>query len=327
MRMRTASYRRRRQSRTYGSRGGILAVHAILCLAVFFALFGFAWYMYGPFEPLRAAGLPFLGVQAAATAQAAPTPAPTQEQTPEPSASQTALAPQALSYVEVKDIAQGKFKGKLMLVLDPSKIAVGVTPYLQDAGLPLSQLVEAAGAAGGVNAGGFAGYDGTGGLPEGIVIADGKIVFQQSGATTYQVTGLNTENKLVVSSGVTAAQLDGLKLRCAVSAGPALITDGKAATVTDTSEDPRTAIGQAQDGTVLLLVIDGRSEDSAGADLKSVQQILLENGAVTAATLNGGSSTTMNYLGKTLNNPCNISGERSIATAFVVMPGGDGNAG
>lgn len=325
MRMRTSTYKRK-SIRTYGNRAGILAVHAAVCLVVFFVLFGAAWYFFGPFEPLRASGWPVSPMQ---TAQATPTPTPAPSETPQPSASQasTPSAQAALPYVQVRDIAQGNFKGKLMVVSDPSKITVGVTPFLGDVGAPLSGIVQAAGAAGGVNAGSIEGYNGTGGNPEGIVIADGKTVYQQEGKTSFQVTGFGGDNKLVVSAGATFSQIGAMNLRCAVSAGPVLIADGKAAAVTDDSVDPRTAIGQTQDGTVLLLVIDGRQQGNAGADLKSVQQILLQNGASVAVALDGGSSTTMNYLGKTLNSPCNISGERYIATAFLVMPGGESNAG
>ena len=47
---------------------------------------------------------------------------------------------------------------------------------------------------------------------------------------------------------------------------------------------------------------------------------MLKYGAYNAANLDGGSSTTLNYLGKTINTPCDIAGERTIATAFVIMP-------
>ena len=52
---------------------------------------------------------------------------------------------------------------------------------------------------------------------------------------------------------------------------------------------PRTAIGQRKDGTVLLLVIDGRQPGySVGATLRDLQNILYEEGAVIAANLDGG---------------------------------------
>jgi exopolysaccharide biosynthesis protein len=73
-------------------------------------------------------------------------------------------------------------------------------------------------------------------------------------------------------------------------------------------------------GHILLLVIDGRQPQySLGATLVDVQNILFDNGAIVAANLDGGSSTTMYYQGKVINQPCDLLGERFIPTAFVVM--------
>ncbi|HEX2926334.1 MAG TPA: phosphodiester glycosidase family protein, partial [Ruminiclostridium sp.] len=57
-----------------------------------------------------------------------------------------------------------------------------------------------------------------------------------------------------------------------------------------------------------------------GATLKEVQDIMLEHGAVNAANLDGGSSATMYYDGKVVNTPSDALGERTVATAFMVMP-------
>ncbi len=47
---------------------------------------------------------------------------------------------------------------------------------------------------------------------------------------------------------------------------------------------PRTAIGQRGDGSIMLLVIDGRQLfGSVGASLKEVQDLMIEYGAVNAA--------------------------------------------
>jgi exopolysaccharide biosynthesis protein len=81
---------------------------------------------------------------------------------------------------------------------------------------------------------------------------------------------------------------------------------------------PRTAIGQTKDGTVLLLVIDGRQLSSLGATLKDVQDIMLSYGAYNAANLDGGSSTTMVYNGKIINTPSSQYGPRYLPSAFIV---------
>ncbi|MBU3176561.1 phosphodiester glycosidase family protein [Clostridium estertheticum] len=70
----------------------------------------------------------------------------------------------------------------------------------------------------------------------------------------------------------------------------------------------------------MLLTIDGRSVKSLGTTLLDVQNILLQYGAVTASNLDGGSSSTMYYNGKVINNPCDISGERKVVSTFMVLP-------
>ena len=49
--------------------------------------------------------------------------------------------------------------------------------------------------------------------------------------------------------------------------------------------NPRTAIGQREDGSILLVVIDGRQVNSLGASYSDVIELMLEYGAVNAANL------------------------------------------
>ncbi len=83
---------------------------------------------------------------------------------------------------------------------------------------------------------------------------------------------------------------------------------------------PRTAIGQREDGAILMLVIDGRQASSLGATLKDVQDIMLQYDAYTATNLDGGSSTTMYHEGEVINNPANSLGERSVPSILYVEP-------
>jgi exopolysaccharide biosynthesis protein len=114
----------------------------------------------------------------------------------------------------------------------------------------------------------------------------------------------------------------------AVSFGPPLLVNGKS---TITRGDggwgiaPRTAIGQTEDGRVLLLAIDGRNLHSVGATLRDVQDVLKKYGAVNAANLDGGSSTTMVLNGSIINKPSDVLGERAVSTAFLVIPAKEGD--
>jgi exopolysaccharide biosynthesis protein len=223
--------------------------------------------------------------------------------------------------VSIVNIIEPNFKGKLMIVDNPSKVTLGLAPKLGQVGSPLSEIVKFNKAVGGINAGGFLDDNlmGTGASPDGIVIQDGVVKFKQKGLSAFNIIGFNKDNILVIGNSMTLDEISKINLRCAISFGPALILNGKPlVTVGGTSLQPRSAIAQRKDGTVLLLAIDGRESDSAGANYKDVQNVLLKYGAYNAANLDGGSSTTMNYLDKTINNPCDITGERLIATAFLI---------
>ena len=225
--------------------------------------------------------------------------------------------------IEIIDISGKNYKGKLMIVKDPSKVTIGLAPKLGEVGATLSKIVQAYGAIGGINAGGFLddNFLGTGSKPEGIVIENGKIKFIQNELNTFRIIGFNQDNILIVSNSMTLNEIKQSNLRCAISFGPALILNGKPLVVNGGATiAPRSAIGQRKDGAVILLAIDGRQTDSPGANFMDLQEILLKYGAYNAANLDGGSSTTMNFQGKTINKPCDITGERSIASAFIIMP-------
>lgn len=66
-----------------------------------------------------------------------------------------------------------------------------------------------------------------------------------------------------------------------------------------------------------MLVVDGRQPDSIGASFKDLQDVMLAYGAVNAANLDGGSSSTLVYNGEILNN-ISMIGLRKISTAFLV---------
>jgi len=225
--------------------------------------------------------------------------------------------------IEIIDISSSTYKGKLMIVKDPSKVKVSVSAenFGDGKGMKIDEHVEKEGAIAGVNAGGFADENGmgNGGQPLGLVIKDGRVV---SGLETYScVIGFDYEDKLVVGSmkGTEAVERG---LRDAVSFGPVYIVNGKRSEVIGTGGgvNPRTCIGQRADGAVLLLTIDGRQATSLGATHSDCIDILEEYGAVNAANLDGGSSTSMYYDGEIQNVPATVYGPRDIPTAFVVMP-------
>lgn len=115
----------------------------------------------------------------------------------------------------------------------------------------------------------------------------------------------------------------------AISGGQMLVAKGEAVSSLDNSAlEPRTAIGINQNGRyVYLVVVDGRQPFySAGATFAELADLLVEQGAYLAMSLDGGGSSTMVIEGEDgkpviLNSPVDnyIPGrERPVANHFGV---------
>ena len=237
--------------------------------------------------------------------------------------SQIIISGKAEGGIEVVEINEDHFTGKLLLVRDPKRIKLGLAPKLGQTGALLREIVKENKAVGGINAGGFVDDNvmGTGGKPLGVVIDESKLIYSQSGKESFNVIGFNNDNILIVSNSMTLDEIKKSGLRYAISFGPAMIINGEPVVKSDSRIlQPRSAIGQKKDGTVMLLAIDGRQLSSKGATYEDLRNVLLKYGAYNAANLDGGSSTTLVYKGRTINNPCDILGERSIPSAFLIMP-------
>ena len=223
--------------------------------------------------------------------------------------------------IEIVDVFGPLYKGRMMIVKDPSRVVVGTCDRFDPSarGLTLLEIVEKYGAVGGVNGGRFTdsmGF-GKGGCPVGIVCSQGKLVFGDLNAT-YEVYGFDKNNKFVIGK-MTGQEAIDRGIRDAVTFGPALVVNGKAV-AGGSGLNPRTAIGQRADGSVLLLVIEGRQTNSLGATYSDLVNIMLEFGAVNAANLDGGMSSSMVYDGKEISTNDSNSGVRDIPTAFIIMP-------
>jgi len=82
---------------------------------------------------------------------------------------------------------------------------------------------------------------------------------------------------------------------------------------------PRTAVGIRSDGTVLLVVVDGRQEGySAGMSLPELTDLLLELGSLNAINLDGGGSTTLVTERGIANRPSDAD-ERPVSNALLVL--------
>ena len=151
-----------------------------------------------------------------------------------------------------------------------------------------------------------------------VFIQDGELV---SGSLDdyNSVIGFNEQNKLIVGN-MTGRQALEYGLRDAVTFKPIFIVNYVPVEVTGTGGgvNPRTVIGQREDGAVLLLVIDGRQTTSLGASYSDCIDIMTQYGAMNAANLDGGSSSVMVYDGQIINNVVSMNGDRKVPTAFIV---------
>ncbi len=223
--------------------------------------------------------------------------------------------------IEFIGITGANYRGILMVVQDPFRVFVGTPDSYGGAGLTLEQMITKYDALAGINGGGF--YDpgggGNGGTPDGIVITNGDLIWGNNG-TQSNVIGIDADGILHVG-WMSAQEALNRKIQWACSFGPALIVNGEAQTssaITSSGVNPRTAIGQRADGAILLLVVDGRQITSLGATYEDLIGIFLEHGAVNAANLDGGSSSSMIYQGEAMNINASVIGTRPLPTAFLV---------
>lgn len=117
-------------------------------------------------------------------------------------------------------------------------------------------------------------------------------------------------------------------VRHVLCGGPRLVTGGVASPAHGGFPDalrerrhPRTAVGVAADGSVLLAVVDGRwPEHGLGMTLLELARELQALGAVDAVNLDGGGSTTLVVGGAVANRPSDESGERPVSDALAAFP-------
>ena len=152
----------------------------------------------------------------------------------------------------------------------------------------------------------------------------------------YRDTGAGNEDLVIYADGsmeiiseddVSAEELLENGAWQVFSFGPALITDGTVS-VSEGEEvgqamasNPRTAIGILGEGHYVMVVSDGRSEESEGLTLYELAQFMDSLGAETAYNLDGGGSSTMVFNGELINHPTtsgNSVKERSVSDIVYI---------
>lgn len=253
--------------------------------------------------------------------------------------------------IRIENVYGDTYNAYVMLIRDPASVYMATSSDKFSTSIPGERIhnqIVKEGAIAAINAGAF--YDnGTsssvvGSVPEGLVVAGGEVVWNSGAAPKEGFVGFNKDNIMIVAKTMTADQAKQLNIRDGCCFGPVLIMDGvvnQEAYNEPSGWNPRTAIGQRADGTVIFLCIDGRQAGSLGGSYADIIDIMVEYGAVNACNLDGGSSTVMLYKDTQglydseskpwdndivmINNYSLLQKEpRRMPTFFMVRPGSEG---
>lgn len=230
--------------------------------------------------------------------------------------------------VLINDIEQGivvlkvktsNYVGRLVLIDDPSRVYITATDYKNSRGEFICDYLEKEDAVIGMNASGFHDPGGTsvGGVVTAQCIAQGE--YWGTYSSKYITVGFDKDDRLVVGE---FSDWEEHNMRDAFQYHPALIINGDK--VIEGSSgwglQPRSVIGQAENGVVMFFVVDGRQVGySLGATMGDCADVLEEYGAVNAGACDGGSSSVLAYEGEILNEPStNMPTGRYLPNAWVV---------
>lgn len=242
--------------------------------------------------------------------------------------------------IEIHKVSGNNFEGTMMIVNDPSKISLATTYPWSEYGKELDKLVAENNAIAGINGGLYYSDANKGGRPLGVTVSNGEIQDMSLGANGLHLIGFDEDNilRIIDISNMNRNEIETLitteKIRDAVSFQEEasdknnhfvkLIINGEKRELNGmgSGANPRTAIGQREDGSVLLLVTDGRGKNGhLGATAADLIEIMSEYGAINAANIDGGSSSTMYYNGEYLMDSVTFYYSNSswrLPTAFIV---------
>lgn len=141
-------------------------------------------------------------------------------------------------------------------------------------------------------------------------IEPGTYVISAHGVAKGYFVGVKNGDKISVTETLGNSQAD--QMKTVVTGGPLLIENGyvnvrvkeeKIPGDIANGRSPRTALGLKKDGSIILLVVDGRSESSCGMTLTELANYLIKLGAFEALNFDGGGSSEMVINGRIVNKP------------------------
>ncbi len=159
----------------------------------------------------------------------------------------------------------------------------------------------------------------------GYVLRNGIVYRSESGDSDALVIDADGNFSIINESNTSISSLDTENIWQILSFGPGLIENGEII-VSQTSskklnsENPRTAIGQISELHYVMVVVDGRTDESDGLTLTELANFMNDLGCVTAYNLDGGGSSTLYFNGKVINNPTDgrSNGERQVSDIVYI---------
>ena len=167
-----------------------------------------------------------------------------------------------------------------------------------------------------------AGFNMSTGEPGGLLVMGGK---EWHAANNNGFFGIMKDGTARIGTTAEYEQCKGDVMEAIAGFGATLIKDGVIVTKDNGGRASRTAIGIKADGSVVMMVLDGRQEPfSAGGSMVEIAQIMLDAGCVHAINLDGGGSTT--FVSKAegsdslalVNRPSD-GYQRSVSTSLIAV--------
>lgn len=155
-------------------------------------------------------------------------------------------------------------------------------------------------------------------------------IFSSPGASFRYVMPFKKERRgLHGKTGPRTRAFEKWRMQTAVGGGPVLIQNSEVK-ITNNEElkftgkaiddkHPRTAMGYTEDGKLIILVIEGRNKNAAGASLTLEAEILRDLGCVEALNLDGGGSSCMLVNGRETIKPSDKVGQIPVPAVFIIQ--------
>jgi len=150
-------------------------------------------------------------------------------------------------------------------------------------------------------------------------IEPGKIILSGHGSSAQLLNGLmigenvQLEINITLNEGNFQPEIEEM-----LGGDRIILSEGQVQNNDWPQQHPRTAIGFSQERNFLILaVVDGRSEESAGVSTKQLADLMKLSGSWWALNLDGGGSSVMIVNDQIMNDPSD-GYERSVANAFFL---------